>query len=294
VRRNFEFAPHDVRGVESALRGLASRQSGAVARWQLVRLGLTAEAIKHRIGTGRLIVIYRGVYAVGHAALSDRGRIFAGLLAAGPSAVASHRTAAALYGLIPTLPAVVDVTVTGRARRSRPTLNIHETTRPMETRRRQGIPVTAPLRTLADLASTRPAAEVDRARSEALAAGLVRPEELDPGTAPTRSELENRMLALIAEAGLPAPLVNHPIGPYLVDFAWPAEAVVVETDGYATHGDRAAFERDRARDAALQAAGYVVLRFTWRQITREPLTVVARLAQVLARAENRTGRRRAA
>ena len=91
------------------------------------------------------------------------------------------------------------------------------------------------------------------------------------------------MLRLIRAAALPAPLVNHPVGPYVIDFAWPDHGVLVETDGWATHGYRAAFERDRARDAHLAALGYVVLRFTWRQIAEEPMRVAATLAATLSR-----------
>ena len=251
------------------------RQGGVVSRAQLVKAGLTPSAIKHLLSTERLISIYRGVYAFGNPAVSDRGRIVAALLAAGPKALASHWTAAYLYELISTLPAVVDVTMPGRPRRSRPTLTIHRTTTPMETRRRQGIPVTTPLRTLSDLGFPQDLV------GDALAKRLIRPEDLGPGREPTRSKLERRLLPLIRRAGLPEPLVNHPIGPYTVDFVWPEQRVLVETDGYATHGHRAAFERDRARDAALQAAGYVVLRFTHRQVTRRPMVVIAQLAAVL-------------
>jgi very-short-patch-repair endonuclease len=241
----------------------------------MLERGVTPSAIKHLLATGRMIAIHRGVYAVGHDAVSDRGRIIAGLLAAGPSAIASHRTAAYLYELIRTLPAVVDLTIAGRPRRHRRGLRIHETSRPVDVRRRHGIPVTAPLRTLADLGFPQELV------SEALAKRLITPDELPKGIDPTRSKLEKRLLALIRRAGLPEPKVNHRIGPYLADFAWPDQKVVVETDGYATHGHRAAFESDRARDAALQAAGYAVLRFTHRQITRQPLTVIAQLAAVL-------------
>jgi very-short-patch-repair endonuclease len=87
----------------------------------------------------------------------------------------------------------------------------------------------------------------------------------------------------VRRAGLPAPNVNATVGPHEVDFLWPAERVIVETDGWATHGTRRAFEDDRAKDATLQAAGYLVIRFTWAQIQDEPLKVAARLAQVLAR-----------
>jgi very-short-patch-repair endonuclease len=99
--------------------------------------------------------------------------------------------------------------------------------------------------------------------------------------APTRSALERAFLRLLAEAGLPAPRVNHRIARDLVDFTWRAERVVVETDGWAAHGHRRAFESDRARDARRQAEGYAVLRFTWRQVTEEPVRVAARVAQTL-------------
>jgi very-short-patch-repair endonuclease len=100
--------------------------------------------------------------------------------------------------------------------------------------------------------------------------------------APTRSELERAMLRLIDDAGLPRPSVNRRLGRYTVDFLWEQEKVVVETDGWAAHGHRQAFERDRARDADLQARGYIVVRFTWRQISEARLLVATRLAQVLA------------
>jgi len=283
-----EVFPPDVDGVERAVARLATRQSGVVSRRQLAALGLGPDQIDRRIRTGRLIPIHRGVYAVGHQAVSDRGRIVAGLLAAGRGAFASHRTSAHLWSLVSTLPTVIELTTHGRAPRSRPNLRIHETTRPPEVRRRQGLPLTAPLRTLADLRATRPEQEAERAMTEALVLRLVTQEQVDTLTrsapAPTRLELERRMLQLVRQAGLPEPRVNHPVGPYLIDFAWLEQRVLVETDGFATHGHRTAFERDRARDAALHAAGYTVLRFTWRQLRDEPMKVVARLAQALARA----------
>jgi very-short-patch-repair endonuclease len=90
------------------------------------------------------------------------------------------------------------------------------------------------------------------------------------------------MLALIHRAELQRPLVNHTIVPYEIDFVWPRERVLVETDGWDTHGHRFAFENDRAKDADLVAQGWVVLRFTWRQICDEPILVVTRVAQALA------------
>jgi very-short-patch-repair endonuclease len=208
----------------------------------------------------------------------------AALLAAGSSAVLSHRTAAFAYGLIPSMPPVVEVTVTRTGPRSRPGLVVHETRRPPEVRTHRGLPLTAPLRTLQDLMTEQRA----RAASEALVLGLVSEEQLIRAglmadeTAPTRSEVERRFLLLVRRAGLPRPLVNQRLGPYRPDFLWPDHRTVVETDGWRVHGRRSTFESDHARDADLAAQGYTVLRFTWRQLRDEPLLVAARLGQVLA------------
>jgi very-short-patch-repair endonuclease len=84
----------------------------------------------------------------------------------------------------------------------------------------------------------------------------------------TRSELEERFLALVADAGLPRPRVNATVAGHEVDFLWPAPRLVAETDGAAAHLTPTAFDEDRHRDAALQVAGFRVVRFTWRQVTR--------------------------
>ncbi len=98
----------------------------------------------------------------------------------------------------------------------------------------------------------------------------------------TRSELEERFLALVRKAGLPEPLSNHVLAdldhqPHEVDFYWPAHRLVVETDGWETHRTKAAFQSDRRKDAALTSAGFHVMRFTYEDVVYEPDTVVARL-----------------
>jgi hypothetical protein len=98
----------------------------------------------------------------------------------------------------------------------------------------------------------------------------------------TRSELEDRFLALVARAGLPRPLVNARIDHYEVDFLWPAHRLVAETDGAATHLTPTAFEHDRRRDAELLLAGYRVVRFTWVQVTEQPDGVASTLEGLLA------------
>jgi very-short-patch-repair endonuclease len=160
--------------------------------------------------------------------------------------------------------------------------------------------ITAPVRTLVDLAPQLPPRALELAVNEAQVLGLVTPQDLTaalggrPGAArlravlddlplPTRSELERRMARLLRRAGLPLPRSQASVLRFTVDFLWERERVIVEVDGFGTHGTRMRFEDDRARDAALLAAGYRVLRFTWRQLTEQPELVVSRLAAVLAR-----------
>ena len=99
---------------------------------------------------------------------------------------------------------------------------------------------------------------------------------------PTRSEAERRLLRLVERARLPRPETNARLAGYEVDALWRLQRLIVEVDGYAFHGGREAFEQDRRRDADLMVAGHRVLRVTWRQLTREPEAVAARLAVTLA------------
>ena len=284
------------RATDERIARVASRQGGTIARWQLLRLGLTAREIEHRVKTGRLRVIYRGVYAVGHDAIPVRGRLFAALLAAGPLAALSHRAAAALHKLIPSMPPFVDLTVTGRrAPRNRADLRFHRATTP-ETTTRHGLPVTTVARTLQDLAATRPEAEVRKALNQALVHDLVTIGELadrhGPGaavlkrlartTAPTRSNLERRFLKALRDSTLPEPVKEHPLGRYLADFYWPDHGLVVETDGWHTHGGPIAFVDDRIRDAELAIRGLVVIRVTDQQVDHDLPATIDRLRRWFA------------
>lgn len=261
---------------------LATRQEGVVGYDQLRALGLTRGVIAHRVKRRRLIGVHRGVYAVGHEALSDRGRMIAALLAAGPGAALSHRTAAYLWKLIPSMPTFVDITLTDRAPRRRENLRVHHAQR-LDTTTHQNLRVTTPLQTIAQL----PPDERDRARAEALVLKLI-PRTADDHAEPTRSELERALLPALRKARLPRPVVGAEILGYTVDFFWPDHNLIVETDGWHTHGHRRAFESDRARDATLQAHGYTVVRFTWRQVLHEILLVTVRIAQLLARSPVRS------
>jgi very-short-patch-repair endonuclease len=256
---------------------LATRQAGVVGSEQLLALGFSHNEIAHRGHAGRLIRVYRGVYAVGHEALGDRGLMIAGLLATGTGAALSHRTAAYLWKLLPSMPPLIHVTLTDRRPRRRDGLVIHHATR-LDCTIHQRLPVTTPMQTIAQLAPD----ERDRARAEALVLKLI-PRSADDHTEPTRSELERALLPALRKAKLPGPLVNHHVLGREVDFDWPDHILIVETDGWRTHGHRRAFEDDRARDAMLQAHGYTVVRFTWRRVLHETLLVTVRIAQLLAR-----------
>jgi very-short-patch-repair endonuclease len=282
----------------------ATSQSGPITRQQLTGAGLTQSAVNRRAAKGALHRVYRGVYLVGHQALAPHARETAALLAAGERAVISHSSAAHLWGFTAAEDAGIHVTVIGRRRRSRPGLIVHYTSTldPREVRRLHGLPLTAPARTLFDLAATG-YRDLDRAFGEAHAQRLVTAHEIehllerigprkgsralralltDNASGFTRSEAERRLRALLHSANLPMPRFNARVAGYEVDALWQQKRLVVEVDGYAYHGHRAQFERDRRRDLALTAAGYRVIRVSWRQLTNEPFALVAVLSAALS------------
>ena len=166
------------RGVDAVIAALAERQHGVVARRQLVALGLSRREIERRIEQGRLHLLHAGVYAVGHRVLSPHGRWMAAVLAAGPDAVLSHRSAAALWGLRATSRTRIEVTAP-RDLRPRKGLHPHCAVLPDDERTiHQGIPVTTPARTLLDLAGVLERQALDRALDEAEALRLPGPAAL--------------------------------------------------------------------------------------------------------------------
>lgn len=284
----------------------AARQHGLVSCRQLLAAGVGRGAIEHRLRTGRLIAVHRGVYAVGHLHRSDTVRWMAALLACGAGAVLSHVAAAALWELRPSSAVRIDVTVPGRAgRRPRRGIVVHRSSvlPEHETTEHRSIAVTSVARTLLDVAAGVPSHALNRTveRSEILElfdlAAVDRTLELHPKHPGakrlaaaiegfredeiTRSDLETMFLALCNAHGLPRPLVNHVVHDEEVDFLWPDRRLVAETDGRRTHLTRAAFERDRAKDAKLTVGGHRVVRFTYRQIVHEPCSVATTLSALL-------------
>ncbi len=277
-----------------AIARIAARQHGVVTRAQLVAVGVLPSGISDRVSAGRLHRIHRGVYAVGHPRLSNEGMWMAAVLACGGDAVLSHRSAAALWRILPangrpaagteSSVAPVDVTVPGdggRAQRTGLCLHRSPSLSPAECTIRAGVPVTTPGRTLEDLRRVLPGRTFASALREAEYLGLPVGDRLL--TDHTRSELETRFLALLRRHRLPQPEVNVRVGTFVVDFLWRAEHLVVELDGWQAHGTRTAFEADRARDTQLRVAGFEVLRFTSRQATDQPKQVAKAVRSLLGR-----------
>jgi len=198
------------------------------------------------------------------------------------SAVLSHRSAAALWGLLAAGDGAVDVSLPSRSGgRKRQGIRIHRpvSLEPWEMTRQRGIPITSPARTLADLRSVASDGELRRAIRQADFLGL--PTGPSVVSDRTRSELERRFLWLCRRHRLPTPAVNMRIGPLTVDFCWVEEKLVVETDGYRSHRGRAAFEDDRARDLGLRALGFEVQRLSYRQVFDDSVRVAAVLQGLL-------------
>ncbi|MGI8462561.1 MAG: DUF559 domain-containing protein [Solirubrobacterales bacterium] len=288
----------------AAVAGLAAAQCGVISRAQLLGLGATPRIVASWIAAGRLHPLHRGIYLVGHRAEHPRAREMAAVLACGEHAFVAGRSAGWLWRILEARPAVIEV-ILAHGDRRRAGILIRRSTLTRRDKRHLGpVPLTSPARTLLDLAATLEPASLERALSEATSRHLTtrplivatlkdhpnalgtRPLralfELERGPALTRSEAEGKLLTLIRRADLPSPQTNARLGDYEVDFLWHEQRVIVEVDGFAFHGSRAAFERDRRRDAVLQSQGLKVIRITWRQLVGEPELVIARLAAILA------------
>jgi very-short-patch-repair endonuclease/predicted transcriptional regulator of viral defense system len=290
---------------------LARRQHGVVARRQLLNLGLHPEAIKHRLRKGRLHRVRRGVYAVGRPNLTQRGHWMAAVLASGPNAFLSHRSAAALWGIRRARATLagnqfIDVTVDARRRPRCDGVRLHRVRGigDRDRTRRDGIPVTSPIKTLIDLALVLSPGELETAINEADRLELVDPERLrsaaearagQQGVGPLRaildfrtftltdSELERSFLRVVRRAGLPAPLSQQRVNGFRVDFYWPEFRLIVETDGLRYHRTPAQQSRDRIRDQGHAARGFIVLRFSHAQVAFDRESVMSAIRAVMRR-----------
>jgi very-short-patch-repair endonuclease len=285
---------------------LARRQHGVVTRAQLLKLGFTRHAIKHRVATGRLHPFHRGVFAVGRPELDIHGKCMAAVLACGPGAVVSHRTAAELWGIRQPSVGSIELSVPATVQRKLAGVRLHRR-RSLGTTERvvhDGIPLTSPVRTLVDLATRLPGEALEAAVNAADKNDHVDPVSLrraleqmrgQPGVGVLRrlldrrtfrltdSELERSFLRLVRDAGLPVPQTGVRVNGFRVDFLWPDLGLVVETDGLRYHRTPAQQARDRRRDQAHTAAGLTTLRFTHAQVRYEPAEVRETLRRVAVR-----------
>jgi very-short-patch-repair endonuclease len=287
---------------------------GVLSLDELFACGLSRTEVRGRVRNGRLHPLHRGVYAVGHANVALEGRFLAAVKACGPSAVLSHFSAAALWGFMRWEDRHPEVTVVGTSPRSHRGVRAHRALvlDRRDLTRRDGIPVTAPARTLLDLAAVLDYPRLRRAARQAQSLMRVNIPQLveilgrlgarrgvrklarvvATGPAPTRSELEDATLDLMLRGGLAHPDVNVALwlsGRRVVpDFRWPGQRLVVEADGAAWHDNQLAREDDAERQALLEADGERVLRVTWDQVIARPGQTLSRIRATGAPLAQRT------
>lgn len=262
--------------------------------------------VEEWLSGGRLHAVHRGVFAVGHPRVTDAGRRWAAVLAYGEGALLSHRSAAALWRLASQRSRIIDVTaLVGRQGIDRRTgIFIHRgRLHPEDRAVRGGIPITTVARTLFDLAEFVSFKHLESAWEEADRLNMLQLNAVEQvcergygrralkpirrllaearADEITRSPLEDLFAAFCRKHRLPTPSFNTTVLDYEVDVLWPAQRLAAELDSWEFHRHRAAFERDRARDTALQAAGYRTIRITDRRIANDPTTLLHQLRALL-------------
>ena len=288
---------------DEAIGALAERQHGIVSLGQLLALGLTRRAIAGRSRPGRLIPLHRGVYAVGHTALTARSRDTAAVLACGPGALLSHRSAAHSWALLPSSSARIEVTAS-RGCKPKPGIAIHRSRliHPDDRAIVNGIPTTSVARTLVDLADVVSERRLGDAVNEAevrrlFDLGLVEATlarlpgrkgrhrlrrvlaAYRPDPSFTRSRAERLFLRLCADHALPPPGTCVSLAGHEVDAYWPDARLAVEFDSHAFHRTTRAFHEDRRRDRRLATLGIQVSRVTWPDL-QEPARLAAELRAI--------------
>jgi very-short-patch-repair endonuclease len=275
------------------------RQHGVITRRQLLDAGLTAKGVEHRVRTGRLRRVHRGVYVVGRPELTQNGRWMAAVLACGPGAALSHDTAAQLWGIRRVRPGPIHVSIPAGRRAKVPGIVIHRRTT-VDATARHNITLTRPAATLTDLATELSTDDLEAAVNEADKLDLIDPERLRSAIGRgsgarrlkalldhhtyTESALERRFLRLARKAGLPPPNTQHRTDGFRTDFFWDDLNLVVETDGLRYHRTPAQQTKDHLRDQEHTAAGRTPLRFTHAQVHFDPDHVTRILLRVAERA----------
>jgi very-short-patch-repair endonuclease len=261
----------------------------------MLDLGVSEGLIQRRIVGEMLLPVFHGTFTLGRRSLTRDGRWMAAVLSSGPQAVLSHASAMGLWDMRGSRGAIEVLRRSGGLWHPHPEIRLHQTRSLPDGHitRERGIPVTTPERTLLDMAARLDAKQQERALVAGDKNGCLRwPElqrlvargrgkkgigrlrrvamEVDPRAADAFSDLEVDFLALCREFGIQLPQVNVLVEGFLVDFYWPAERLVVETDSYGHHANRPVFESDHERSVVLATAGYMVQRATYRMLTRNP------------------------
>lgn len=279
---------------------LARGRLGVASGDELRSLGIPSSTIPSWLRAGRLIRLYRGVYAVGHDALRQEGRWRAALLAHGEESALSHATAVVVLALGNPWGRLIDVTVPG-SRRKRPGVRLHLSRRldPADVTRLGLLRVTTPTRTLIDITKTHPVPYVEDVAAAAERRNLIDMARIGEGAPPvlcrilgvgpklTRAKIERRLLDAVRAAGLPEPETNewltHGGGEqWSPDFLYRRELVIVELDDD-SHKTTKAFELDRRKDSVRQIDGWATPRFTFDRIQHDLGNVIRELATLLAR-----------
>jgi very-short-patch-repair endonuclease len=295
---------------------IGRRQYGLFTLDQAERCGLNRTTVYRRAGNGHYRTVRPAVFVFVGAPDSWEQRLLAACLAAGQDAVASHRAAARIWRLVDRSDDTVEISVPRQQRPRLPTVTVHRSMDLVHEHStvRHRIPVTNPLRTIVDLAAVLPADRVEDAVDAGLAhpclfsvpavewmlnelagrgrrgAGVLRDvlAERVLGDALSDSVLESRMARLLRRAGLPPAtfhyVIRTPAGVLLaeVDFAYPEARLAIEVDGFAVHGTPRRMAKDFVRQNGLVPYDWHVLRFTWRQVVRQPDMIVRAVAAALA------------
>jgi very-short-patch-repair endonuclease len=295
-------APNDP--IDRLIAAIAYKQQGNIARRQLIELGLDDNAIKYRLRTGRLYRVYPGVYAVGRPPSAPAEKASAAVLACGEGAGLSGLSAGALWGVWPHWPATPEVIVP-RDRRPRGISTHRVVLLNTDLRHHLGIRVTSPPRMLLDCAPSLTDGQLKRLVNNARinkwtritddqiadivarnprhkGAKLLRWFIEEDAGHTSESPLEDILYPWCDRYGLQRPLTQILLGGFRVDALYADEKVILELDGWKVHRGRESFESDRDRDATLLAAGFVVIRTTWRRLEEQPEREAQRLKKILA------------
>ncbi len=290
---------------------IARHQHGCITYAQALDAGASRGQWRTMLADGVIVPMRRGVVRLVGAPPTPWQIITAAALAAGPDAIASHTTGAQVWDapIDGTSPVHLVLPIRTRTRRL-PGIVAHHPRDLVDLRPvvRRGIAVTNPLRVLCDVGAVAPGS-VTKVLEHFLISGYARPDvvraaldrharpgrngigplraALDAyplGHKPPDSVLEPAMVRLVRRFALPAVTFHPLVLGWEVDFQVDETPVIVECDGWSSHGlDRDQFERDRRKDAELRAHGFVVCRYSWHQITRQPRWVAENLRAVLAR-----------